>query len=84
MTDTITIRLDRAERQFLVFLSERGNEVDIDHNGLSENVIKAINELETKMAILSIKVIGTSNTYQYKLTPIGINLVDMIRKQVNG
>jgi hypothetical protein len=83
MTDTITIKLDRAERNFLIFLSERGNEVDIDHNGLSEKAIKAINELETKMAIISIKLIGTSNTYQYKLTPIGINLVDMIREQIS-
>lgn len=76
----ITIKLDMFERKFLLFIASRNGEVDMDHNGLTKEAVTKLDSLDNKGAINRFKVIGTSNTYQYKLTPIGINLVGMIEE----
>ena len=79
MTDTITINLNIFERKFLMFVAYSDGERDIDHNGLSPQAIEALDKLEKKGAISKVQIIGTSKTFQYKLTNIGSNLVDLIR-----
>jgi DNA-binding HxlR family transcriptional regulator len=76
----ITISLNVFERRFLLFIASRGNEVDMDHNGLTTKALDALNTLLVKGAIIRTPLIGRDKTYQYKLTQMGTNLVDIIKE----
>jgi DNA-binding HxlR family transcriptional regulator len=84
MNDIITINLNIFERQFLVFLSERGGRADMKSNILSNHVLDALDALQKKGAISKTRLIGNEETYQYNLTSIGTNLVDLIKENPNA
>jgi len=81
MSDSITVSLNIFERKFLLLISSRGNEVDMNHNKISPQVIEALEALEKKGAITKFQLIGSNKSFQYKLTSIGSNLVDLIKAQ---
>lgn len=78
MTNPITINLNIFERKFLVFLSTQGGVVGLDHERMTNDVSDALKSLIIKGAITRAQLSGTSK-YEYKLTTIGTNLVDLIK-----
>ncbi len=75
----ITISLNMFERNFLLMLSERGGNQDMDENGLSIPARLELENLKNKGAIDIVPIVGSCMN-NYKLTSIGINLVDMIKE----
>ena len=66
-------------------LSEREARIVMNHVILTPEVIKALDELETKGAIRKEKnVLVGVNKFRYHLTEIGANLVDMIKESPNA
>ena len=82
--NTITINLSLFERNFLIYLSERYGESNLNHKGISEDAQKALDRLASKGAVSRIILIGSPDTYRYTLTSMGTNLVDLIKEQSNG
>jgi hypothetical protein len=81
MNETITIQLNIFERRFLLFLAERGGRLQMENNGLEDNAIKALASLKDKKAI-GIEPTLFIGRKEYILTSIGVNLVDMIKKEI--
>ncbi len=74
----ITINLNIFERRFLLYLSVQGGVVGLDHYLMKSEVSDALKTLISKGAISKVKLQGTSK-YEYRLTTIGTNLVDLIK-----
>lgn len=83
MADMITINLNVFERRFLVELSKHGNRQTMDTRLLKANTIFALIDLEKKGAI---RIEPTLELFrsEYVLTSIGINLVDLIKKDTTN
>ena len=81
MAETITIGLNVFERRFLVYLSENKGRMGMDTNGLSKGVLDALVSLKDKGAM---KIEDSMVLYYkvYSLTEVGINLVDLIKKEI--
>jgi hypothetical protein len=80
----ITIPLDVFERRFLLMLAEREKNIIMNHDVLSLEVIKALENLESKGAISKEKnILIGSNKYRYRLTDTGSNLVALIKENLN-
>jgi len=77
----ITIPLNVFERRFLLMLSERERLIIMDHDILTPDVIKALDDLASKGAITKEKnILVGVNKHRYRLTDIGSNLVTMIKE----
>jgi len=77
--ETITISLNVYERRFIGYLADRGGSVIMNKNKFTDNVNKSLASLKDKQ-IITIEPTIYVGEYQYKLTSIGTNLVDLVRK----
>jgi len=79
----ISISLNIFERKFLLYIASNHNEITLNHRDISLDVVKALKSLESKGAVSKVLIIGSPNSYIYKLTSIGTNLVDLIKERSN-
>lgn len=72
------VTLTFGQRKVLNMLADRGGSADMDLTNLSREAKDGVADLQVKGLITVVKLVGTPQS-QYKLTDLGVQVVDMIK-----
>lgn len=73
------VTLSFAQRKVLWAISERSGELVLDHSTFTPDTIDGLSDLHVKGLVTRTQLVGR-NAWLYKLTDLGIQVCDQIRK----
>ncbi len=74
----VHVHLQPGDKQFLLYIADRGGEVEFDKAKVEKNINDRVSLLVKKRILSESELIGRGTTVLYRLTDLGRNLCDQL------